>query len=160
MKNKLLLLFAGLLIAGSAVAQTGSVEVRDAWARATPAKAEDSTAYLTVQSPVADRLTGASTPVASSATLHEMTMSGSMMRMRPVDGLDLPPGQPVTLKPNGVHIMLRGLKAPLETGQSFPLTLHFAKAGDREINVTVEKFAASGPEKAGGDMKMPMPAGR
>jgi copper(I)-binding protein len=161
MSKKLLALAAFLLIAGGAAAQTGSVAVKDSWARATPGKAEIGAAYLTLESPVPDRLTGLSTPIAQTAQLHTATMEGGVMKMRPLAGLDLPAGQAVTLKPGATHIMLLGLNQPLHPGQSFPLTLHFEKAGTREVSVSVEKAGAMGPEKTtGGNMKMPMPAGR
>jgi copper(I)-binding protein len=156
-------LAAALLLAGSAAAQSGSVEVKNAWARATPAKAENGAAYLTLESPTPDRLTGASTPVAKKAELHEMTMDGGVMKMRPLAGVDLPAGQPVTLKPGAMHIMLFGLTQPLVPGQSFPLTLSFEKAGTREVTVSVEKVGAMGPggQTAGGmQMPMPMPAAK
>src|SRR5262249_2760151 len=70
-----------LLIAAAAMAQTSQVEVKDAWARATPGKAETGAAYLTIQSTVPDRLVGVSTPVAKKAGLHTMTMEGSVMKM-------------------------------------------------------------------------------
>ena len=146
-----------LLIAAAAAAQTGSVEVRDAWARATPGKADIGAAYLTLESPTDDRLTGLSTPVASTAQVHTMTMEGGVMKMNRVAALDLPAGQPVKLEPGGMHIMLIGLTDKLRPGQSFPLTLSFEKAGKREVTVSVEKAGARGPEKAtGGNMPMPM----
>lgn len=147
-----------LVWSAAAAAQTGSVEVKDAWARATPGKAENGAAYLTIVAPAGDRLTGAETPVADKAELHEMKMEGGIMKMRPLTGLDLPAGQPVSLKPGAVHIMLTGLKQPLHAGDSFPLTLDFAKAGKRQVSVPVEKMSATGPGgRAGGGMDMPMP---
>ena len=161
MSKTLALVAALLLVTHAAAAQTGSVEVSDAWARATPGKADIGGVYLSLQSPVPDRLTGLSTPVASTAQLHTGTMEGGIMKMRPLPELDLPAGQPVTLKPGAMHIMLLGLTGPLRPGQSFPLTLVFEKAGTREVTVSVEKAGAMGPEKAsGGNMPMPMPAGR
>ena len=75
--------------------------------------------------------------------------------------LDLPACQPVKLEPGAMHIMLIGLTDQLRPGQSFPLTLVFDKAGKREVTVNVEKAGAMGPEKTtGGNMPMPMPAGR
>ena len=68
-----------------------------------------------------------------------------VMKMRPLASLDIPAGQPVTLKPGGEHIMLMGLNGPLREGQSFPLTLTFEKAGTREVTVAVEKPGAAGP---------------
>ena len=157
MLSKPLAFAACLLTAGAVMAQTGQVELKDAWARATPGKAENGAAYLTIVSPGADRLVSLSTPVAKKAQLHTMTTEGGVMKMRPLDGLDVPAGQPVMLKPGGAHIMLMGLNQPLQAGQSFPLTLSFEKAGQREVTVAVEKLGAMGPESRGGGMQMPMP---
>jgi periplasmic copper chaperone A len=143
--RKLLAVAACLIIAGAALAQTAQLEVSDAWARATPAKAENGIAYLTIRSPTADRLLSVSSPVAKKAELNTMEMAGMVMKMRPLAELDIRAGQPVTLKPGGEHIMLTGLNGPLREGQSFPLTLNFEKAGAREVTVAVEKPGAAGP---------------
>lgn len=148
MKTHLLAFAIGLAVAGTALAQTSELKVADAWARATPGKAENGAAYLTIQSPTADRLVSISSPVAKKAELHTMSMAGTVMQMRPIAGLDIPAGQPVTLKPGGEHIMLLGLKGPLREGQSFPMTLTFEKAGTRDVNVAVEKLGAMGPGQA------------
>ena len=145
MSVKPLAFLAGLVIAHAALAQTSQLEVDNAWARATPAKAENGAAYLTIRSPTSDRLLSVASPVAKKVELHTMEMAGMVMKMRPLAGLDIPAGQPVTLKPGGEHIMLEGLSAPLREGQSFPLTLTFEKAGAREVSVTVEKPGAAGP---------------
>jgi len=145
MSIKLLAFAASLALASAALAQTSQLEVSDAWARATPGKAENGVAYLTIRSPTSDRLVSASSPVAKKAELHTMEMAGMVMKMRPLAGLDIPAGQPVTLKPGGEHIMLLGLNRPLREGQSFPLTLNFEKAGTRTVTVAVEKPGAAGP---------------
>lgn len=154
--SKLLTVTAGLLLlAGAAAAQTGKVEVTAAWARATPGMAQNGAAYVTLEAATPDRLTGVETPVAAKAELHTMqTKPGGIMEMRPIDSLDLPAGKRVTLKPGAMHIMLMGLKAPLRTGQSFPLTLHFEKAGTQEVTVAVEKVGAMGMGAHGAGMPM------
>jgi periplasmic copper chaperone A len=146
---RMLALAAGFVLAASTVsAQTGQLEVNNAWARATPGKSTIGAAYVTIQSPTADRLVAASTPVAKKAELHTMSMSGMVMKMRPIASVDIPAGQAVTLKPGGMHIMLEQLDEPLKAGQTFPLTLTFEKAGSRTVNVTVEKIGAMGPAQA------------
>lgn len=165
MRNMLLALAALVvtagLIAAGAMAQTGAIEITDAWARATPGKAENGAAYLTMAAPDGDRLTGISTPVARMAELHTMRMEGGIMRMSPLGAIDLPAGQPVTLKPGATHIMLVGLKEPLRAGQSIPLTLHFAKGGTREVIAAVGKIGATAPDgHAHRGMHMPAPANR
>ena len=131
-------------------AQTGSVEITDAWARATPGGAQNGAAYVTLMSPTGDRLTGVSSPVAEKAELHQMTNDGGIMKMREVTAIELPPGTPVSLKPGGLHVMLMGLTHPLQPGQSVPMTLQFEKSGTREVDVTVGKVGATGPETHSG----------
>ena len=159
MRSTLLALGAALTLGLTApvlMAQDANVDITDAWARATPGGAQTAAAYVTLVSPAGDRLTGVSTPAAQKAELHSMTMDGGVMKMRQVDAIDLPAGQAVTLKPGGYHIMLTGLAKPLQEGQSFPLTLTFAKAGPREISVTVQKAGSMGPSgQAGGGTGMP-----
>jgi periplasmic copper chaperone A len=159
MRPKLLALGAGLMLFSTAtLAQVGDIQIKGAWARATPGGAQTAAVYVTVESANGDRLTGVSTPAAQQADIHSMTMEGSVMKMRQVDGIDLPAGTAVTLKPGGYHIMLTGLAQPLAEGQSFPLTLDFAKAGARQVTVSVEKIGAMGPAASqGGGMPMPMP---
>jgi len=155
-KTNLVAVAASLCIAAGAAAQTGGIEITEAWARATPAGAENGVAYLTIRSPTADRLTGAATPVAAKAELHQMIMADGIMKMRQPAALDLPAGHRVTLKPGGLHIMLLGLKEPLRQGQKFPLTLSFDRAGSRVVSVAVAKPGAMGLDKAGAGTAAPM----
>lgn len=144
------------LFAGAAMAQGSDVQITGAWARATPGGAQSAAAYATLEAPAGDRLTNVSTPAAQKAEIHEMSMDNGVMKMRPVEAVDLPPGQKVTLKPGGYHIMLTGLAKPLAEGQSFPMTFDFAKAGKREVPVSVQKVGAMGPGgETGHNMNMP-----
>jgi periplasmic copper chaperone A len=145
-----------LLIAGGAMGQTGQLEVKTPWARATPGHTENGAAYLTIVSPTADRLIAASSPVAKKVELHTMSMQGDVMRMRPLAAIDIPAGQTVTLNPGGMHIMLLGLTQPLREGQSFPLRLSFDRAGPHQVTVAIEKAGAMGPggEATGSPMHM------
>ncbi len=88
-----------------------------------------------------DRLLSARTPVAASVELHRMEMDGDVMRMRAVSAIELPAKTEVRLRhgtPNGHHLMLLGLKAPLKDGDRFPLTLTFQRTGEREVMVWVQ----------------------
>jgi copper(I)-binding protein len=145
MFSKTVFFLTCLLIANGAMGQTGQLEIKAPWARATPGHAENGAAYLTVVSPTADRLTAASSPVAKKAELHTMSMEGGIMRMRPLAAIDIPAGQTVTLSPGGMHIMLLGLAQPLHQGQSFPLTLSFEHAEPLQVTVAIEKAGAMGP---------------
>ncbi len=139
------LILAGVLAAGPALAQAPHVRADAAWARATAPGQAVGAAYATLTSPAPDRLVGVQTPITPRAELHTMTMDGSVMRMRPVNGVALPAGQPVALAPGGTHIMLMDLKAPLKPGEHFPLTLRFAHAAPVTVDVPVEPIGARGP---------------
>jgi hypothetical protein len=82
-----------------------------------------------------------------------MKMEGDVMRMRALDGLDLPAGQTVELKPGGLHLMFQQLKAPLQEGTQVPVTLVFQDAQGAEsrlhLQVPVQRMAPKGGEAAG-----------
>lgn len=105
------------------------------WARPTVAGQPTSGAYMTLTAGEPLTLVGASTPVAGMAEVHQMKMEGDVMRMGPVDGLPLPTGKPVELKPGGYHIMLMHLHAPLQAGTSIPLTLTLKNASGAQVQV-------------------------
>ena len=125
-----------------ASAATG-VSVEHAWARASPRGAPNGAAYVTLvnNGSESNRLVGASSPVAINIQIHEEKTENGISRMRQLDGIDLPPGSTIMLKPSGIHLML-GLKQPLKQGQTFPLTLTFQKAGVVDVTVKVGAVGA------------------
>ena len=140
--------FVGPLLAVpmAAAAQTPSVTAERAWARATAGMGRTAAVYVTLRAEGrADRLIGAATPRAGMAMLHESFDDHGIARMRMLDGVDLPAGQAVTLRPGGRHIMLTDLAHPLAKGDSFPLTLTFAKAPPLTVTVAVAAPGAGGP---------------
>ncbi len=89
-----------------------------------------------------DQLIGARTPRAASVELHQMTMQGDVMRMKEVPSITIPAKGQVELRHGGMatyHLMLMGLKAPLKEGDSFPLTLIFKNAGEKEVSMSVQQ---------------------
>ena len=136
-----------LALAAQAQDKPAGIAVEQAWARATPGTVKTGVAYLTLLNTGkdGDRLVGLSTPVAESASLHEMKMEDGIMKMRPLDSVTLAPGEKIELKPSGNHVMLEGLKHPLKEGEHFALTLTFEKSGTEEVQVMVGKVGAMGP---------------
>lgn len=157
MRSLLKLTFAAvsLALAAPALAQgagSSTIAVEQPWARATPAGATTGAVYMTVdnKSGSADRLTGASSDVAGKVQIHEMTVVNGVMQMRQLaDGLAIPAGGSVALKPGSYHVMLIGLKKPLTAGETFPLTLTFAKAGNISVTVPVQAMGAMQDNKGG-----------
>jgi len=120
------------------------IEVSDAWTRATSAASSSAAVYMTIANRGGeDRLTSVTTPAAKTATLHAMTMDGSIMRMRPIAaGTEVAAERTLVLAPNGTHVMLTGLKRPLVEGERIAARLRFARSGDRDVAITVVKAGA------------------
>ena len=131
-------------LATPALAQAPSIQVQNAWARATAPQATSGLVYLMVTDTGApDRLIAAASPVAGVVQLHRTVNDNGIMRMPEIPSLSIAPGQPVVLAPGGYHIMLMRLKRPLNPGDHFPVTLTFAKAGKITTTVTVGSAGAS-----------------
>jgi copper(I)-binding protein len=142
---------AGLLLIAGAVPATAenAILVDKAWSRATPPGVEIGVGYLTIKNDggTPDRLVSVSTPVAETAEIHQTQMQDGKMQMRPVpDGVPIPAKGTVTFEPAGYHLMLMGLKAPLEKGSTFPGTLTFEHAGTVDVTFSVAGMGASGPD--------------
>lgn len=124
--------------------KAGAITVDRPHARATGAGQQAGGGYLKlINGGGADRLVSASADVSKTVELHEMKMDGDVMKMRQVDGIALPAGTTVELRPGGYHVMFIGLKAPLKAGDSFPLKLRFEKAGEVSVEVKVEAAGAA-----------------
>ena len=96
-------------------------------------------------------MVSASSPLASSVEIHEMAMDGNVMTMRALpEGLLLPAGKPVALKPGGVHLMLMGLKQALKAGDTVPVILVIEGADKKreslEIKAPVRALGAAAPD--------------
>ena len=141
---KLLTLIA--LLFSACLAQAQSVEVQDAWVRATVPGQRATGAFMKITAHEGSTLVGASSASAGVTQVHEMKLEAGVMKMRAViGGLDLPAGIAVELKPGGYHLMLMDLKAPLEEGTTVALTLLFTNAAGQptklELQLPVSKFA-------------------
>jgi copper(I)-binding protein len=146
------LLAAALVLAGGvSVAEDysiGTIQVGSPWTRATPKGSTVAGAYMTITNKGAapDRLLGGSSAVADRFEVHSMVMDAGVAKMRPVDGgLEVKPGETLELKPGGFHVMLTGLKQPLEKGQKVKATLEFEKAGKVDVEYVVEAPGAPAP---------------
>lgn len=139
-----------------AFAQT--VEVKDAWARATVQGQMATGAFMKLTAKEGSRLVAASSPVAGVTEVHEMAMDNNIMKMRAVPGLDLPAGKAVELKPGGYHVMLMDLRTPLLKDTSIPMTLVFKDAkgalSNLGIMVPVSTTAPAGASNGHAGHKM------
>lgn len=139
-------LVALLVAAVSACSPPGpKLSIHDGWARET-GQADTAAAYVRIANKGgADELKGVRATIGE-AMLHESTLDGGVMRMRPIDpaqGLVVPSNGSLRLAPGGAHVMVSNLKRPLRAGDRFDLTLLFAKAGPQKVTITVQP--AAGP---------------
>lgn len=153
MKLNLIICTAALTLVGTFAQahsfKLGDIDIGHPHARVTAAGQPTGGGYLSLDNKGRDdRLLSATAAVSASVELHSMSMEGDVMRMRQVNGIALPTGKKVELRPGGFHIMFVGLKAPLKAGDKFPMKLKFEKAGEVEVIVNVEAPKAAGDTAA------------
>jgi copper(I)-binding protein len=84
-------------------------------------------------------------------------MDDGVMKMRPVEGgLEIKPGETVTLQPSSLHVMLENLKHPLEPGKTVTATFKFDNAGTIDVQYPIAPIGAAAPgvPAGGGTMMM------
>jgi len=121
------------------------VKVESAWVRSSVPGQSGTGGFMTLTAPKATRLVGVTSPASGNAEVHEMKMEGDVMKMRPLTGLDLPAGQPVQLRPGGLHLMLTELKQPLQPGSTVPVTLLFKDANGVESRLALQLPVRTNP---------------
>ena len=126
--------------------QTATIAVEQPWARASIGKNGAAYARLTNKGTKPDRLVDVKSSIAARVEIHTHIKDGDIMRMRQVEGgIPVAPGESVTMKPGGYHVMLIGLKKKLETGSSFSLTFVFENGGEVKTMAEVGKVGSMGP---------------
>jgi copper(I)-binding protein len=137
----------------------GSIHISQPWARATPKGAASGAAYMTITNngKTSDRVSCVSSDASAECQIHTMTMDNGVMMMRPVEGgLEIKPGETVTLKPASLHVMLVNLTHPLEQGNTVKATLKFENAGTIDVEYPIAAIGAAAPgmPAGGGSMMM------
>jgi periplasmic copper chaperone A len=144
-------------IAGAASGETykaGTIEIKQPYSNAVPKGATVAAGYMTITNTGTepDRLLGVSSPIAGKVEIHEMRMDKGVMTMRPLaSGLEIMPGQTVELKPSAFHVMIMGLKQPIERGKPFKASLMFEKAGSVDIEFAVLPIGGRPPAASAHD---------
>src|ERR1700733_14760096 len=135
----------------------GSIHIAAPWARATPKGASTGAGYMTItnKGTAPDRVSCVSDDARAQCQIHSMTMEDGVMKMRPVEGgLEIKPGETVTLQPGGYHVMFVGLIHALEQGNTVDVKLKFDKAGSVDVQYPIAAIGAPAPggAAAGGSM--------
>lgn len=138
------------LVAAAAKAheyKLGQLTIVHPWSRATPPGAQTAAGYLTIRNDgsESDRLVAATVEIVGKVDLHQVRMENGVAQMRPLEnGVEIPAGKTVELKPGSFHLMFMELEAPLKEGDSLPGTLTFERAGAVDVTFSVGPIGASG----------------
>jgi copper(I)-binding protein len=112
--------------------EDASLEISGAWVRALPSSQPNTAGYLTLNNrgDTALAVIGANADIAKKVELHTTRQVDGLMRMEPVKGLALAPGETVELAPGGTHLMLLGLTYMPAPGDEVKLCLQLATGAD------------------------------
>lgn len=146
MQRKLIVPVLILLVVGLTACATTTEEVTivvdDPWVRPSPLEGGNGGGFMTLtnHSGEDDALIGAEADFANMVEIHETVMGDNdTMTMQPVDRIELPQGETVSLAPGGYHVMLMGIQEPLQPGTTVKVTLIFEKAGRFEVPFQVRE---------------------
>jgi copper(I)-binding protein len=123
------------------IAASAEIIVKDSWVRATVAEQKVTGAFMQITSDKEVKLIGASSTVAETLEIHEMSMQGDVMKMRQVNEVVIDAGQSVELKPGSYHIMLMNLKKTVQAGSTVKLNLEFQDAAGKKQIIRVKAGA-------------------
>jgi hypothetical protein len=132
----------------------GTLSIEGAWTRATAHGAKVAAGYLTIRNSgsEADTLVSVETPVAARGEIHDMTMTEGVMRMRRLpDGIEIPAGGSVELKPGGMHLMFIELKQASVEGGRVAVKLTFKSGAVAELELPIRKLGATSGASGHGD---------
>lgn len=122
---------------GETVTTETGLKISGAWARST-GNTVGAVYFVIENSGEGDRLVSAASDLTPMVQVHEVVTEGLTQRMQELkDGLAIPAGQTVELKPGGYHIMLMDLAEPLAEGDEISIRLDFERAGTVELQVPV-----------------------
>ena len=138
LKSSCVQVFGAAVVFVCAQAAVAQVTVLDPWVRGTVEGQTATGAYMRLKSDSGVRLVAVTSPVAARASIHEMSMSGNVMRMRTLESLPIPVGNTVALEEGHDHLMLEGLSHALKEGDNVRLTLTFVDAGGKKQSVDVK----------------------
>jgi copper(I)-binding protein len=124
----------------------GDITITHPWAMTSALSVTEqanSPAYLTLKNRgrQSDTLLSASVEIARQVELYAVIDEGDALKMQRIDGVEVPAGKTIRLEPGGAHLLLTGLKRPLEEGQHFEMVLQFKQAGSIAVDLFVQPNA-------------------
>jgi copper(I)-binding protein len=142
------ILLAALMQANTALpAQRAALSASAAWLRWLPSGLPTA-GYLVIRNEgtTVQRLTAASSPDYSSVMLHRSIRENGVDRTVMASGVDIAPGESISLAPGGYHLMLRQPNHAIKPGDTATLHLMFASGVSVDVAAKVKPAAATGSE--------------
>ncbi len=114
--------------------------VMEPWSRPSPMVAGNGAVYMTLMNEgrQADALISAESDVAEVVEIHQTTMVDDVMKMSPVEKIEVPANGSSKLEPGGYHVMLINLKQELTPGETIELTLNFENSEPMTIQADIQ----------------------
>ena len=142
-----LFLLASTSMAATHACMHQQLHIANAEIRATAPSAPVTGGYLHIhnKSDKSQRLIAVMADFAQHIELHEMRHENGVMKMTPLEnGIEIPAGTAVQLKPGGLHIMFMQLTAQLKPLEMHEVKLVFDGCGEMQAKFMVVKKPASG----------------
>lgn len=146
MIKKISLLTSLLLASAGALAGAAdNVTVQDPYVRLAPPNAPATGAFMVIKNNGDKdvKVVKADNPASRVTELHNHINDGGVMKMRPVNGIDIKAKGEAVLKPGSLHVMLIDLKAPMKEGDVVPITLDFDDGSSKKVEAKVVRPTAA-----------------
>jgi periplasmic copper chaperone A len=140
-----------IAVAAAAATHKGDISVTDGQVRANLGGSANSAAYMVIENHGSrpDTLVSVNCACADKAEAHISRMVGQVMTMAPAGPVTVPAHGRVVFAPDGLHVMLMGVKRPLVAGHRQAMTLRFAHGGAVTANFEVRERITSGAPMGG-----------
>ena len=122
--------------------KVGDLVIHHPWSPPTGASASEAAGYMEITNTgaVDDRLVAASAAISPGCRLQEVKTDGVVMTFVELkDGLVIPAGATVVLKPGAPHVAMLGVTAHPKLKTMFAGTLTFARAGKVAVRYFVQE---------------------
>ena len=117
------------------------IQIEDPWVRAVPPNANNSAIFLDLrnESEQLRKLVEVHSEVAERVELHTTKDEDGMLRKERLEEVLIPALETQSFHPGGIHIMLIGLRSPLNVGGAIELELVYADQSKETISVPVDE---------------------
>ncbi len=129
------------LVLLSSVLYASSIEIDNAYIRATPPMVPNSAAFLTIVNNSNKDITldSIASNIVSNIEMHNSSMKNGIMSMKQVKNILIKAKSTTTLKPGSLHIMLFGIKnKPLKAGDKHEFTFNFSNKEVLTLDLSVK----------------------